>query len=326
MADYTLIQSGDPDAAENVGALAGDVDRGGIVSGLALSNYDSGAPSIDVAGGKTVHILDTATAEWTLNNGDQESAQRDKVQVVVGLDAQTVGLDAGALNELYVDPNWDTTDSPVITASTTGAPTPEAEKIGEVDTTNDTVSERWGVIEEDGTLSYPDNAAANAALSSLPDGVVVIDRTNRVRMANGGISVPTLEAGSEFIADGLNQSEDATNPKEMFWFDGPYFSPLFRTVEIDVVADNTSTKLTSFRGVRHNGLMVVMGSPGDSGNDGFSDVVNFAQSSARTVIDGTSRGSVGPRSYSNGSRSIYIAIDDNSTSYSVSVMLLGAGV
>lgn len=202
MADYTMIQSGDPDAAENVGALAGDVDRGGIVSGLALSNYDSGAPSIDVAAGKTVHILDTATAEWTLNNGDQKSAQRDKVQVVVGLDAQTVSLDAGALNELYVDPNWDTTDSPVITASTTGAPTPEAEKIGEVDTSNDTVSERWGVIEEDGTLSYPDNAAANAALSSLPDGVVVIDRTNGVRMSNGSISVPTLEAGGfNFIGE-----------------------------------------------------------------------------------------------------------------------------
>lgn len=202
MADYTMIQSGDPDAAENVGALAGDIDRGGIVSGLALSNYDSAAPSIDVAAGKTVHILDTATAEWTLNNGDQESAQRDKVQVVVGLDAQTVGLDAGALNELYVDPNWDTTDSPLITASTTGAPNAESEKIGEVDTSADEISERWGVIEEDGTLSYPDNAAANAALSSLPDGVVVIDRTNGVRMANGGISVSTLEAGGwSFIGE-----------------------------------------------------------------------------------------------------------------------------
>ena len=144
MADYTLIQSGDPDAAENVGALAGDIDRGGIVSGLALSNYDSAAPSIDVASGKTVHILDTATAEWTLDDSTQVSEQRDKVQVVVHVDAQTVGLDAGALNELYVDPNWDTTDSPGITASTTGAPNAQAETVGEVDTSADTFTERWG--------------------------------------------------------------------------------------------------------------------------------------------------------------------------------------
>lgn len=202
MAEYTLIQSGDPDAAENVGALAGDTDRGGIVSGLALSNYDAGAPSIDVAAGKTVHILDTATAEWTDNDGDQFAEQRDKVQVVAHVDAQTLSLDDGAVNEIYVDPNWDTTDSPRPIASTTGAPNAEAEKVGEVDTSADEISERWGVIEEDGTLSYPDNSAANAALSSLPDGVVVIDRTNGVRMSNGSISVPALEAGGwSFIGE-----------------------------------------------------------------------------------------------------------------------------
>lgn len=215
MAEYTLLQSGDPDAAENFGAADGDIDRGGIVSGLALSNYDAGAPSIDVAAGKTVHILDTATAEWTENDGDQFAEQRDKVQVVVGLDAQTVGLDAGAVNELFVDPNWDTTDSPVITASTTGAPNTESEKIGEVDTSNDTVSERWGVIEEDGTLSYPDNAAANAALSSLPSGVAVIDRTNGVRMVDGKISAGTLEAGGfNFIGefDTLSKFDTVAEP------------------------------------------------------------------------------------------------------------------
>ena len=215
MADYTLIQSGDPDAAENVGALAGDIDRGGIVSGLALSNYDSAAPSIDVAAGKTVHILDTATAEWTLDDSTQVSEQRDKVQVVVHVDAQTVGLDAGAVNELFVDPNWDTTDSPVITASTTGAPTPEAEKVGEVDTSADTLTKRWGVIEEDGTLSYPDPDAANAALSSLPDGVVVIDRTNGVRMSNGGISVPTLEAEQASVTSEPTEDTDVARKLEV---------------------------------------------------------------------------------------------------------------
>ena len=223
MADYTLIQSGDPDAAENVGALAGDIDRGGIVSGLALSNYDSAAPSIDVASGKTVQILDTATAEWTLDDSTQVSEQRDKVQVVVHVDAQTVGLDAGAVNELFVDPNLDTTDAPVITASTTGAPNAQAEKVGEVDTSNDTVSERWGVIEEDGTLSYPDADAANAALSSLPSGVAVIDRTNGVRMVDGKISAATLEAESATIG-GDNIRELAA---EAFFISNNNFAPRF---------------------------------------------------------------------------------------------------
>jgi len=235
MADYTVIQSGDPDAAENVGALAGDIDRGGIVSGLALSNYDSGAPSIDVAGGKTVHILDTATAEWTLDNGDQESAQRDKVQVVAGVDAQTVGLDAGAVNELFVDPNWDTTDSPTITASTTGAPNAEAEKVAEVDTANDTISERWGVIEEDGTLSYPNNAAANDALSSLPSGVAVIDRTNGVRMVDGEMSVTALEASGSLSGPTASEGDVVTlpdNPDTIpVFFDAQTGEPLYPDLE-----------------------------------------------------------------------------------------------
>jgi len=126
MADYTMIQSGDPDAAENVGGLAGDIDRGGITSGLALSNYDSAAPSIDVTAGKTVHILDTATAEWTLE------------------------------------------------------------------------------------------------LSSLPDGVVVIDRTNGVRMSNGGISVPALEA-----------TDVLTAPKYATRSDVPDIEGIYRVDDVD---------------------------------------------------------------------------------------------
>jgi len=195
MADYTLIQSGDADAAENVGALAGDTDRNGIVSGLGLSNYDAATPSVDVGAGKTVHVLDSALAEWTEDDGTQQSEQRDQVQLVCHLDAQTVSLTDGDVNHLYVEPNWDTDDSPAIVGNTTGsAPSTDALKIAEVDTANDTLSERWAVIEEDGTLSYPDPGAANTALSSLPSGVAVIDRANGVRMVDGTVSATTLEA------------------------------------------------------------------------------------------------------------------------------------
>jgi len=198
MARYTVLQSGDFNAAENFGALAGDIDRNGIVSGLALSNYDSAAPSIDVAAGKTVHVVDSQTAEAKLDDGTTISEQRDQVQLVCHVDSQTVSLTDDTANELYLDPQPASDDSPQLVSVTSGSPPTDAVKIGEVDTSNDTVSEQWNKIEDDGTLSFPDADAANAALSSLPDGVVVIDRTNGVRMANGGISVPTLEAKGSF--------------------------------------------------------------------------------------------------------------------------------
>lgn len=203
MADYTLIQSGDADAAENVGALAGDIDRTGIVSGLALSNYDAATPSVDVASGKTVHVLDSALAEWTLDDGTQQSEQRDQVQLVCHLDAQTTTLTDSDVNHLFVEPNWDTDDSPEIVTNTTGsAPSTDALKIGEVDTANDTVSGQWHLINPDGTLTFPDGNAASAALSSLPDGTPVYDRTNDVRIVDGAFSATTLEAGGfNFIGE-----------------------------------------------------------------------------------------------------------------------------
>jgi len=76
MARYTLIQSGDFNAAENIGALAGDIQREGIVSGLGLSGFDPSIPEIDVAAGKTVHVIDSQTAEATIDDGTTVSEQR----------------------------------------------------------------------------------------------------------------------------------------------------------------------------------------------------------------------------------------------------------
>lgn len=194
MARYTVLQSGDFNAAENFGALAGDIDRNGIVSGLALSNFDSAAPSIDVAGGKTVHVVDSQTAEAELDDGTTISEQRDQVQLVCHVDSQTVSLTDGTVNELYLDPQPSSDDSPQIESVTSGPPPADAVKIGEVDTSNDTVSGQWNKIEDDGTLSFPDADAANAALSSLPDGVGVIDRTNGVLIYDDKVSAATLEA------------------------------------------------------------------------------------------------------------------------------------
>jgi len=194
MARYALIQSGDFNAAENVGALVGDIKREGIVDGLELSNLDTAAPSIDVAAGKTVHIVPTQVAEATLDDGSTVSEQRDQVQIVAHVDSQTVSLTDGTVNELFIDPQVNTDDSPQVEVVTTGTTSSNAVKIGEVDTSADTVSGQFNRIEPDGTLSFPDADAANAALSSLPDGVGVIDRANGVRISNGSISASTLEA------------------------------------------------------------------------------------------------------------------------------------
>jgi len=213
MARYTLIQSGDFNAAENVGALAGDIRREGIVDGLRLSNLDTAAPSIDVAAGKTVHIVPTQVAEATLDDGSTVSEQRDQVQLVAHVDSQTVSLTDGTVNELFLDPQVNTDDSPQVEVITTGTTPSNAVKIGEVDTSADTVSGRFNKIEPDGTLSFPDADAASAALSSLPDGVGVIDRTNGVLIYDDTVSAATLEAkdtGTDPSTDGEITNNNGT--------------------------------------------------------------------------------------------------------------------
>jgi len=200
MSDYTLIQSGDADAAENVGALAGAPPTDCIVQGLALSNYDAGTPAIDVDGGKTAHLLDTATAEWTLDDGTQVSEQRDQVQVVCHLDARAgVALTDGDVNHLFVEPNWTSDDSPQLVVNTTGTPpSDDAVKAGEVDTANDTVSSQWNLVAPDGTLTYPDAAAASAAAASLQDGTVVYDRSGQ---SHSGVVAGSLKSLSPWTDD-----------------------------------------------------------------------------------------------------------------------------
>jgi len=196
MARYTLIQSGDFNAAENIGALAGDIQREGIVSGLGLSGFDASVPEIDVSAGKTVHLIDSQTAEATLDDGTTVSEQRDQIQLISHVDPQTVGLVDNAINELYLTPQPAVDDSPNVVATTTGDPTPDALKIGEIDTTNNTVSEQWNLIRADGTLSYPDVDAATTALQSLPTGVTVIDRDTGTQISDADLDVPSIAVDS----------------------------------------------------------------------------------------------------------------------------------
>jgi len=211
MARYTLIQSGDFNAAENIGALAGDIQREGIVSGLDLSAFDPSVPEIDVAAGKTVHVIDSQTAEATIDDGTTVSEQRDQVQLISHVDPQTVGLTDNGINELYLTPQPAVDDSPNVVATTTGEPTADALKIGEVDTTTDTVSERWNLIRADGTLSYPDADAAGAVLQSVPAGVTVIDRSNDVRITDGNLNANAAVIGGVEIPEQISDTRNAVN-------------------------------------------------------------------------------------------------------------------
>lgn len=205
MSDYTLIQSGDADAAENLGALAGDTPREGIVDGLAITNFDTAAPSIDVDSGKTVHVLDTATAEWSDDDGNNYAEQRDQVQIVCHVDARSgISLADGSTVHVFVEPNWSTDDSPSIETNTSGSkPSPDAVKVHEVDTSADTTSEQWGLINNDGVLTYPDATSASTALSNYRTGTAVIDRENGTRIVDGKMSAEALEADDQTINNSL---------------------------------------------------------------------------------------------------------------------------
>jgi len=181
MSDYTLIQSGDPNAAENVGALAGRPSSGDrLLEGLDVTAIDYSTPTVDIAGGKTAHLLETATAEWTDDSGGQHAETVHQVLVICHLDPQTgISLTADAVNHVYVDPQWDTDDSPQIVVNTTGtSPSPTALKVHEIDTGAHRTREQWYLERADGTLTFPDGDAVQTVFSEISDGVQLYDRRN----------------------------------------------------------------------------------------------------------------------------------------------------
>ena len=174
MDEVTVPQHGDlPDAA--IWAfLAGAPATSCIVSGLGLTpSY--GVPEVEVAGGKAV--IDRGTMSTAHPQITPQESYVDSI-AAVQIDTQTVALDDGAVNHLFLDANVANDDSGTVVANPTGdAPSAAAFKIGEVDTANDSMSERWSLVAADGTLTYPDKAAADAVSDSLPVGTIVFNRS-----------------------------------------------------------------------------------------------------------------------------------------------------
>ncbi|MFC7323262.1 PQQ-binding-like beta-propeller repeat protein [Halorubrum rutilum] len=211
MAEYTLVQSGEGNAAESIGSLVGTIPVGRIIDGFALSGYDPAAPSIEVGEGKAAHILESALAEWTLNDGTQRSGERDLVQLATHLDGRTVQLESGAVNHLYVDPNVGTSNSPQLIVTTGSVSAAGALKIGAVDTAADEVSGQWRLVAADGTLTFPDEAAASAAASELPNGTVVYTRSEAIHWSTIAGSLKRLATWSDPDGDGVYQLPSDTD-------------------------------------------------------------------------------------------------------------------
>lgn len=180
MVDYTVPQHGDiPDAALWA-FLAGTPPTSVIVSGLEFTpSY--GVPELDVAGGKAV--VDRGSMTTAHPNIDPPETYDDAV-AVVQIDSQTVALDAGVVNHIFLDGNVANDDSGTVVANTTGdLPSPASVKIGEVDTSTDSASGQWRLVADDGTLTFPSEAAIDAedAAGRLREGTSVYDRAENTK-------------------------------------------------------------------------------------------------------------------------------------------------
>jgi len=149
--------------------------QSGIRNGLTF-DVDFTVPEVTVNAGKA--IIDRGEMDTAHPNIAPTKTVSDAA-AVVEINPQTVALDTSTLNHIFLDANVDVDDSGTVIVNTTGSkPTTASLKIGEVDTSSNSVSEGWNRIADDATLTYPDKDAATAASSRLQEGTVVYARAS----------------------------------------------------------------------------------------------------------------------------------------------------
>lgn len=178
MVELTAPQHGDQPDAAIFASMTGVPPTSQIISGLGLS-ADFSAGTATVAAGKAI-----------VDRGDMTSAHPDispqevyrDAAAVVQLDSQVVSLSSNTTNHVFVDANVNNDDSPTAVVNTTNSlPTAASFKIGEVDTSADTVRERWRLVVDSGALSFPDEAAIRSEDSQgrLREGSVAYSRVDQ---------------------------------------------------------------------------------------------------------------------------------------------------
>jgi len=176
MSDNTLFpQHGDEPDAALFAALGGTVPNPGFIeSGFEFSNVDFTNLTFDVARGKAFIIRGSMT---TASSDIDPAKTLDDVVEVVQFEGETgISLTDGQVNEIYLDGRADSDDSPQILVD----PSVEDDmlKIGEIDTSADTTSPQWYLSGNDGTLTFPSEAAADSAAASLREGTELYDRAS----------------------------------------------------------------------------------------------------------------------------------------------------
>lgn len=176
---FTFPQSGDADDAEHFASMIGADNRSDYVEQGMSFTVDYTVPEVTVSTGKAFISQASATAS---SSGDSILTPNYVVQT----DEQTVSLTDNAVNEIYVDPQFNTDDSGVIVASTSSL-TGDELKIGEVDTSADTSST---------TNREPDARLGSLDVVSgdITDGTnVIYDQSNnwvpQARLENDSVTV-----------------------------------------------------------------------------------------------------------------------------------------
>jgi hypothetical protein len=162
------------DGANLMAAAHAGLDPGGLISGLGLTP-DYGVPEVTVASGMVK--LRAADVD-TRDHGSGVTTWPDTT-VTAFVDSETLALTDGDVNEIYVSVGLSSGPDDVqlqAVDSAGSAPASPRLKIGEVDASNDTVSEQWYRVAADGTLTFPNESAAQAAEPNLPEGTIVYDR------------------------------------------------------------------------------------------------------------------------------------------------------
>lgn len=178
MADtLTFPQHGDEPDASFFSKLVRLLGPGVIEHGLGFQNVDYANLTFDVDGG--VAYIIRSTMSTASSDIEPQKTIEGAVMVVQYPGAADLALEANATNHVYLDANVANDDSPRIAVNTTGNPPADAVlKIGEIDTADETASDQWFLVANDGTLTFPTEAAADAGATQLRSGTVVFARSN----------------------------------------------------------------------------------------------------------------------------------------------------
>lgn len=179
MTDNVFVQHGDyRDAANLAQGLGAAYRTSYIVEGLELT-ADLGELEVDVGAGVLVIWRgEMETADDRIDPAEARSATAFAVE----LEERTgIALIDDAVNHVFVDATIGISNSPSVEVNTSGdAPSDESVKIGDVDTNeadpDDAVADRWYLINEDATLTFPDSDALDEAAAELRGGTIVYDR------------------------------------------------------------------------------------------------------------------------------------------------------